>query len=76
MGATKQPEGARVLRVALVGAPNAGKSTLLNKLTQSVISAVSPRAQTTRDKVLAALTKGDTQVVRGYSEDEVEREIH
>ncbi|WP_428375453.1 GTPase Era [Lichenicoccus sp.] len=41
--------------VAIVGAPNAGKSTLLNKLAGSKLSIVSPKAQTTRFRVIGIL---------------------
>lgn len=49
--------------VALVGAPNAGKSTLLNRLTGAKVSIVSPKAQTTRFRVLGILMRGDSQVL-------------
>jgi GTP-binding protein Era len=48
---------------AIVGAPNAGKSTLLNRLTGAKLSIVSPKAQTTRFRVLGILMRGDTQVL-------------
>jgi GTP-binding protein Era len=49
--------------VAIVGAPNAGKSTLLNRLTGAKVSIVSPKAQTTRFRVLGILMHGDSQVL-------------
>jgi GTP-binding protein Era len=49
--------------VALVGAPNTGKSTLLNTLVGSKISIVSPKVQTTRSRVLGISILGQTQIV-------------
>jgi GTP-binding protein Era len=49
--------------VAIVGAPNAGKSTLLNRLTGAKVSIVSPKAQTTRFRVLGILMDGPAQVL-------------
>ena len=49
--------------VALVGAPNAGKSTLLNALVGAKVSIVSRKAQTTRSTVRGILVEGAAQVI-------------
>lgn len=49
--------------VALVGAPNAGKSTLLNAFVGSKISIVTPKVQTTRARVTGVAITGATQLV-------------
>jgi GTPase len=49
--------------VAILGAPNAGKSTLLNRMTGAKLSIVSPKAQTTRFRVLGILMKGESQIL-------------
>ncbi|HWO88801.1 MAG TPA: GTPase Era [Gemmatimonadales bacterium] len=49
--------------VALAGAPNAGKSTLLNRLVGEPLAIVSPKPQTTRAPVRGILTEDDTQLV-------------
>ncbi|MCP5371645.1 MAG: GTPase Era [Hyphomicrobiales bacterium] len=49
--------------VALVGAPNVGKSTLLNRFVGAKVSIVSPKVQTTRSRVLGICLVGPAQVV-------------
>ena len=49
--------------VALIGAPNAGKSTLLNALVGAKVSIVSPKVQTTRFRVLGIALEGAAQIV-------------
>lgn len=49
--------------MAVVGAPNAGKSTLTNALVGRTITAVSRKTNTTRMEALGALTVGDTQIL-------------
>jgi len=49
--------------VALVGRPNAGKSTLLNALVGEHLAAVSRKEQTTRHRIPAFLTRDDVQIV-------------
>jgi len=49
--------------VALVGRPNAGKSTLLNRLVGEKIAAVSNKPQTTRFKILGVVNRPEGQIV-------------
>lgn len=49
--------------VAVVGAPNAGKSTLVNALVGQKVAIVSPKAQTTRTRLMGIALEGDTQLL-------------
>jgi GTP-binding protein Era len=49
--------------VSLIGRPNAGKSTLLNRLVGQKLAIVSPRPQTTRTRITGILNRPDAQIV-------------
>ena len=49
--------------VALIGAPNAGKSTLINALVGAKVSIVSRKAQTTRTAVRGVVIEGEAQII-------------
>ena len=60
---TAQDTTTRCGMVGIIGAPNAGKSTLVNRLVGSKITIVSPKVQTTRTRVMGILTEGAVQIV-------------
>ncbi|MDY5252264.1 MAG: GTPase Era [Erysipelotrichaceae bacterium] len=49
--------------IALIGRPNAGKSTLMNNLLNQKIAIISPKAQTTRNQIRGILTDEDSQMI-------------
>lgn len=61
--AQAMPENSRAGFVALIGAPNAGKSTLLNAAVGAKVSIVSRKVQTTRSQVRGIAMQGATQIV-------------
>jgi GTPase len=61
--ANPEPESARCGFVALIGAPNSGKSTLTNALVGAKVSIVTHKAQTTRGPVRGIALIGDAQVI-------------
>jgi GTP-binding protein Era len=49
--------------VAVIGVPNAGKSTLVNQMVGAKVSIVSPKVQTTRNRVLGIFIENKTQII-------------
>ncbi|KAI9913084.1 hypothetical protein PsorP6_005097 [Peronosclerospora sorghi] len=57
-----EPANPKALDLAVIGRPNAGKSSLMNHILNITVSAVSPKYNTTRDRVLGIFTAGDAQL--------------
>ncbi|KAF9089202.1 Era Like 12S Mitochondrial RRNA Chaperone 1 [Mortierella sp. AD031] len=58
-----QPENPEIAKIALIGSPNVGKSTIVNDLVKSTVSIVSVRPHTTRERIKAVLTQDNKQIV-------------
>ncbi|MPL88755.1 GTP-binding protein Era [Rhodobacter sp. 140A] len=60
---TPHPDHTRAGFVALIGEPNAGKSTLLNRMVGAKVSIVTHKVQTTRARIRGVCMQGETQIV-------------
>ena len=61
-GTTAQPDQTRAGFAALIGAPNAGKSTLMNAMVGQKVSIVTPKVQTTRSRIRGIAMQSEAQI--------------
>ena len=58
-----QQEQTKSIFVAIVGRPNVGKSSLLNRMVGEKVAIVSNKAQTTRNRIYGVVNREDTQYI-------------
>ncbi len=63
MTGSKDPATSKCGFTAVIGAPNAGKSTLINRVVGSKVSIVTHKVQTTRARIRAIALRGDAQII-------------